>query len=71
MLSKEHGVGHWGAVEALEVLSGIQKEEGGEHHSQVEALEEEEALSYLEVQVDLRDREGNKTFASHDMHLPK
>lgn len=64
-------MGHWGAVGALEVLSGIQKEEGGEHHSQVEALEEEEALSYLEAQVDLRDKGGHKTFVSHDMHLPQ
>lgn len=53
VLSWEHGVGRQGVVEALEVLSGSQKEEDGEHHSQVEALEEEEALAYREARVDL------------------
>lgn len=49
----ERGVGHQGAVEALEVLSGSQRgeDEGGQHRSQVEAWEEE-ALSYLEAQGD-------------------
>lgn len=51
MLSWERGVGHQGAAEALEVLSGSQKEEDEEHRSQVEAWEEE-VLSYLEVQAD-------------------
>lgn len=49
-------MGHRGAVEALEVLSGSQKEEDEERRSLVEALEE--ALSYLEAQVDLREKEG-------------
>lgn len=62
-------MGHRGAVEALEVLSGSQKEEDGEHHSQVEALEEEEALAYREAQVDLREKDGHKTFAFDYMHL--
>ena len=48
MLSKERGVGHRGALEALEVLSGSQREEDEERHSQVGAWEE--ALSYLVAQ---------------------
>ncbi len=57
VLSWERGVGHRGALEALEALSGSQKEdeEEGQHRSRVEAWEEE-ALSYLEAQADLRER---------------
>lgn len=53
VLSWERGVGHRGALGASEVLSGSQKEgeEAGQHRSRVEAWEEE-ALSYLEAQVD-------------------
>lgn len=53
VLSWEHEVGHREALEALEVLSGSQKEEGeeGQHRSQVEAWEEE-VLSSLEEQGD-------------------
>lgn len=64
MLSKERGVGHRGALEALEVLSGSQREEDEERHSQVGAWEE--ALSYLVAQGGLRERgrasERDKSF---------
>lgn len=52
VVSWERGVGHRGASEALEVLSGSQKvdEEEGQHRSQAEAWEE--ALSYLEAPGD-------------------
>lgn len=60
-------MGHRGAVEALEVLSGSQKEEDEERRSLVEALEE--ALSYLEAQVDLRERK--RVFAFNYMLFPQ
>lgn len=50
--------GHRGALEASEVLSGSQREADEERHSQVEAWEEED-LSYLEAQVDLRKKESH------------
>lgn len=55
-------MGHRGALEALGVLSESQKEvdEEDQHRSQVEALEEED-LSYLGAQVDLRETERGKT----------
>lgn len=58
VLSEVRGVGQWGGAEASEALSGSRKEEDGEHRSQVEAWEEEEALSYPEAQADLREAES-------------
>lgn len=54
--------GHRGALEALGVLSESQKEvdEEDQHRSQVEAWEEED-LSYLGAQVDLRETKRGKT----------
>lgn len=49
--------GHQGALEASVVLSGSQREADEVRRSQVEAWEEE-ALSYLEAQVDLRKKES-------------
>lgn len=58
VLSEEPVGGHLGASVASEVLSGSQREvvEEDRHHSQVEAWEEE-ALSCLEGQEGLRERE--------------
>lgn len=59
VLSEEPVGGHLGASVASEVLSGSQREvvEEDRHHSQVEAWEEE-ALSCLEGQEGLREREN-------------
>ena len=58
MLSEVRGAKQWAGAGASGALSGSRTEEDGEHRSQVEAWEEEGALSYPEAQADLREAEG-------------